>query len=167
MRLPARPWALSAFVLIGCSTGQPPPEQGLRYETVFFPEYYETERIVGVSFAVKFNLNVVILPGEGKTRYEAEGRSAEIAWPPEDPRPRVVLRLTGPKGTIERSFLFASGFGRPMFLPKEDVEALGLPGPAAATRVSLVRGDEGRECWQVPLEVEFPGLGLKRTMPVL
>jgi hypothetical protein len=168
MRLPSALCGSCAFVFIGACAGQPPPGPRLRYDTPFPPEEYTpTERVVGAPFAAEFDQVVFFFGEEGKARYEAEGRFIEVAWPADDPRPVLPLRLTGPGGTIERTFHFSTGFGAPVFLPRGDAEELGLPGHPAATKALLVGGSEQRECWQASLEVEFPGLGLKRTVPVL
>ena len=159
---------LILMLSLSACTRQLTPDQELRYDISFYPEEYTpTERIVGMGFAVEFGLKITINVSEGKTEYAVLGRSVEIVSPPDDPRPILHLRIAGPNGAIERTFLLASGYGNSVFLPQEDVEALGLPGHAAPAEVLLVRGDEQRKCHQASLEVEFPVLSLKRPAAVI
>lgn len=160
--------------LSGCASPPPPSKAVAVYHTVFFPDEYDpSERVVGTDLCLHFRLKIEFDASEGKTRYTAKDRSVETTAPPTDPRPRLTLRLVGPKGTIERSFLFASGFVRPVTLSPSDAESLGLVDSPGVRDVELARysndsqDHDARRFHEVPVEVEFLGLGSKETVPVV
>lgn len=176
MRLNSPPILLHATAIFlghmgGCAS-TPPPEEEMRYVTAFFPEQYDrSERIAGAAFGSRLGIKMRYDASNGIARYDVDGRTTDVPSPRGDRRPFLRLRLTGPKGTIEGDFVFATGFGGTISIPPGDAEALGLVRHASAKEVSLVRktdvGDVPRRCYQAPVAVEVAALGLNGTLPAI
>ena len=150
---------------MGCSA-----DPDVRYQSLFSPGDYGGEgHLVGGNLANAIGLEVEWNAAGGSTRYELGGRSVDVPSGGGDARPFLPVRLTGPGGTIERVFLFATSYGGPVCVPRRDAEALGLTGHPEAQKVglSLVGSDEIHAFEQAPARVEILELGVDRVLPVM